>query len=81
MGSRTLSLKEQFLGVVPGSMRGPPDLLGVMHPVRACVAGDLAAYCREESRHQTIIDPRDTLPVEPNQTKADEFVLTCGVVM
>ena len=55
-----IAIYEQFVGVVPGSMRGPPDLLGVMHPVRACVAGDLAAYCREESRHQTIVDPRDT---------------------
>ena len=60
MGSRTLSLKKQFLGVVPGSMRRPPDLRAMMHPVRACVAGDLAAHHREESRHQTIVDPRDT---------------------
>ena len=52
--------QKQFLGVVPGSMRRPPDLRAMMHPVRACVAGDLAAHHREESRHQTIVDPRDT---------------------
>ena len=81
MGSRTLSLKEQFLGVVPGSMCRTPDLRGMMHPVRARVAGDLASHHREESRHQTIIDPRNTRPVEPNQTKIDEFILMCEVVM
>ena len=55
-----LITQKQFLGVVPGSMRRPPDLRAMMHPVRACVAGDLAAHHREESRHQTIVDPRDT---------------------
>lgn len=52
--------KSSFLGWYPAACARPPDLLGMMHPVRACVAGDLAAHHKEESRHQTIVDPRDT---------------------
>ena len=60
VGAGPYHSNSSFLGWDPAACARPPDLLGMMHSVRACVAGDLAAHHREESRHQTIVDPRDT---------------------